>query len=253
MPRAIRPGLPLARFDQRVLGEAPGIVGVDEAGRGAWAGPVTAAAVRVEAAAYASRTFRQALAEANDSKRIDPDVRQALFDTLQRLAAEGTLAIAVGWASCIEITRHNILGATALAMRRAVEALGPCPLRTADALPLFEPNPDATAYRLHLDGLPLRRLPWEHQAYVQGDSRSLAIALASIVAKVSRDRHMKALETRYPGYAFARNKAYPTPAHREGLRQLGPCPEHRPQFLRKFFQREGQPPGQAERSTAGAD
>ncbi|MGF1448501.1 MAG: ribonuclease HII [Opitutales bacterium] len=244
MPREIRPGLRLARFDQSVLDDAPGIVGVDEVGRGAWAGPVTAAAVRVERHAYASPGFRKAVALANDSKTLPLPRREALFTTLEALATDGLIAFAVGWSSCMEIDRHNILGATTLAMRRAVELLPNCPLEPADSLPLFQNGHKRTCYRLHVDGLPVRALPWRHKAYTKGDSKSLAIALASIVAKVTRDRHMTRLDRAHPGYDFAQNNAYPTEAHQQGLRQLGPCPEHRAKFLRKFNAREGPLPAQ---------
>ncbi|MGF1483574.1 MAG: ribonuclease HII [Opitutales bacterium] len=238
MARKVRPGLRLARFDRSVLGDAPGIVGVDEVGRGAWAGPVTAAAVRIARTTYALPAFRETVAEANDSKVLSLQQREALFGTLERLAGEKQIAFTVGWASCTEIGQHNIVGATVIAMRRAIEALDACPLAGAEDLPLFQQQPAECPYRLHIDGLPLRKLPWRHEAYTQGDSKSLAIALASIVAKVTRDRHMTHLDKAHPGYGFARNKAYPAPTHLAGLRQLGPCSEHRAAFLRKFYERE---------------
>ncbi len=188
----------------------PGAVlaGVDEAGRGCLAGPVVAGAVEIAEADLAPLA-EGPLALANDSKQLTPKRREALFETI---AHHPAIRWGVGMASAQEIDRINILNATHLAMRRAVEAL---PSRPAHAL---------------VDGLPVRRLPVPHTALVKGDAHSLLIACASIVAKVTRDRLCADLDRRWPGYGFAAHKAYGTKAHLEALRRLGPCPEHRQTF-----------------------
>lgn len=184
------------------------LAGVDEAGRGCLAGPVVAGAVEIAEADLAALAAGP-LDKANDSKRLSPRLREALFETLVHLP---NVRWGVGMASAAEIDRLNILNATHVAMRRALEAL--------PALP---------AYAL-VDGLPVRGLPVPHTALVKGDASSLLIACASIVAKVTRDRLCSDLDVRFPGYGFATHKAYGTKAHLAALRRLGPCPEHRRSF-----------------------
>lgn len=181
------------------------IAGLDEAGRGALAGPVAAAAVvlPLEAPDLAAR-----LAGVDDSKRLPPEVRTRLAQRIRETA----VAAAVGMASPAEIDALGIVAATRLAMRRAIAAL-----------PL---EPD----HLLLDWLRLPEVPLPQTALPQGDSRALSIAAASILAKVSRDALMEQLDTEYPGYGFARHKGYATAAHRDALRRLGPSPVHRRSF-----------------------
>ena len=173
------------------------LAGVDEAGRGCWAGPVVAAAV-VLPDAWAPDGL-------DDSKKLSPARREALFAAIR--------AGALGWAACAvpagEIDRVNILRATLGAMSRAVARL---------RIP-----PDLVL----VDGNRLPDLPVPAQAIVGGDGASAAIAAASIVAKVLRDRVMTAWERHYPGYGFAAHKGYGAAAHREALERLGPCPLHR--------------------------
>lgn len=144
----------------------------------------------------------------NDSKRLTPSARQQAYD---RIMASGA-AVGIGSASHEEITETDILRATHTAMRRAIVA---CPTR-----------PDY----LLIDGRPVPLLPVPSVAIVGGDSISVSIAAASIVAKVTRDRLMDELAGDYPGYGFESNKGYPTPDHLEALRRLGPCPIHRAHF-----------------------
>ena len=182
------------------------IAGVDEAGRGAWAGPVVAAAVILP---LDRRDLARALRGVNDSKLLTPHQRARLFDRIQAVA----LAVGVGGAGPGEIDRDGIMAATRAAMQRAVAML-PLP-------------PDA----LLIDALDLSSvvpLPQRHLNY--GDSTSLSIAAASIIAKVSRDRAMAALEARHPGYGFARHKGYGTAAHRAALHQQGVSEQHRASF-----------------------
>ncbi len=176
------------------------IAGVDEAGRGPLAGPVSAAAVILD-----PRRPIQGLA---DSKKLSPKRREALADEIRDRA----LAYAVAWASVEEIDTINILQASLLAMQRAVGAL-----TIAPELVLVDGNrcPD-------LD-IPAR-------AVIGGDATEAAISAASILAKVARDRLMVKLDEQFPGYGFASHKGYPTRAHLEGLRRLGACPQHRRTF-----------------------
>jgi ribonuclease HII len=176
--------------------------GVDEAGRGPLAGPVAAAAVVLPS--------RYRLPGLDDSKRVPERRRGELFDRLIR----DCLAYGVGTASVEEIEARGIVPATFLAMRRALEQV--------------QPPPDF----LLVDGFALPGVDARQLALPGGDRRSISIAAASILAKVTRDRLMVELDGVYPGYGFARHKGYGTPAHLEAIRELGPCPAHRPSFLK---------------------
>ncbi len=179
------------------------IAGIDEAGRGPWAGPVVAAAVILE-----ERTLPEDLAHRiDDSKAVARDERAELFALLPLYALIG-----VGEASVEEIDAMNILRATLLAMRRAVERL---PVKPAVALVDGNTPPDLRC--------PVRTV-------VAGDSLSLSIAAASIVAKVTRDHRMAGLARAHPGYGWENNAGYGTPEHRQGLVRLGVTPYHRRSF-----------------------
>lgn len=176
------------------------VAGVDEAGRGPLAGPVVAAAVILD-----DENPIEGLA---DSKQLTERARERLFDEIRAKA----LCCSIAEASVDEIDTLNILQATLLAMRRAVEGLR---LRPAKVL---------------VDGnrLPVLRVPAE--AIVQGDARVQAISAASILAKVHRDRLCLALHEAHPQYGFAAHKGYATPEHLEALREHGPCRHHRRSF-----------------------
>lgn len=182
------------------------VAGLDEAGRGALAGPVVAAAVIVpldDAARLA------ALAGVNDSKQLSATVRERYFD----LITANALTYGIGSASAQFIDAHGIIAATRQAMHEALTRL------------------DTPAAYLLIDGrIRLPRINLPQQSIVRGDSRSISIAAASILAKVTRDREMVALDARYPHYSFARHKGYGTAAHCQALDQHGPCPAHRRSF-----------------------
>lgn len=185
------------------------VFGVDEAGRGAWAGPVTAAAVCLDPdAPNLSR-----LEGVNDSKQLSARARAELIGRIQASA----LAWGIGMATHAEIDSYGIVPATCLAMRRALDA-------AASAFTAVH------ADYLLLDSIrwPERTLPYE--AIVRGDQRSLSIAAASILAKVWRDDYMTQLDLTYPGYQFARHKGYGTATHRAALEALHPSPVHRLSF-----------------------
>ena len=177
-----------------------GVAGIDEVGRGPWAGPVLAAAVVLDRAAIPDGI--------DDSKALAKDQREALFEALRLSGA----AIGVGAASVAEIETLNILGASLLAMRRAAVALGCRP-----GLALVDGN------RAPALACPVRTL-------IGGDAISASIAAASIVAKVTRDRLMARLALCHPGYGWERNAGYGTAEHRRALARLGPSPHHRRTF-----------------------
>jgi ribonuclease HII len=182
------------------------VAGLDEAGRGAIAGPVVAAAVILP---LDRPELRQQLAQVNDSKQLTSTRREATFDLIVAYA----LTSGVGRSSAAEIDQMGIMAANRLAMRRAIAQLDP--------VPQF----------LLLDGrmrLPAVVLP--QRAIVRGDTLSLSIAAASILAKVSRDREMIALDEQYPLYGFRYHKGYCTRAHEAALQVHGPCPRHRHTF-----------------------
>ena len=180
------------------------ICGVDEAGRGPLAGPVCAAAVILHPG--------QRIEGVNDSKKLTPKKREALYEVILQEA----LCCSIAWASEEEIDQLNILRATFLAMNRAVEGL-----KIQPDFVLVDGNQDP--------GLGIETLP-----LVKGDSLSLSIGAASILAKVTRDRYMLELDQQYPQYGFQKHKGYPTAQHYAALRQYGPSPVHRLTFLKKM-------------------
>lgn len=179
------------------------VAGIDEAGRGPWAGPVVAAAAILDP----DRLPAKLAARLDDSKKLKRTVREELLTAL-----EGCADIGVGMADIAEIDRLNILQATMLAMQRAVASL-----------------PHLPEYAL-IDGNRAPDLPVPAQTVVKGDSRCLSIAAASIVAKVTRDRIMDTLAQEHPGYGWERNAGYGTAEHRAALERLGVTPHHRRSF-----------------------
>ena len=198
-------GVDLWELENAVHGEGYGVVcGVDEAGRGPLAGPVCAAAVILP---------RGLVIEGlNDSKKLTEKRRESLYGEITSSAE----AYGIAFASVEEIEKLNILGATYLAMNRAIAALG----REID-LALIDGNRNAG-------------IEYPSRTVVKGDSLCASIAAASVLAKVTRDRYMTELDERYPGYGFAKHKGYGTKAHYAAIRELGASPVHRPSFLRKM-------------------
>lgn len=225
----------LQLYDRDRLDEVTWLVGIDEAGRGALAGPVVAGACVLSRGFFEQTTAVERSALINDSKQLSAESRDGQFALLHELREEGLLDFDVGVGSVEEIASLNILGATRLAMRRAVEALATrakdweLPAEAA-AGPLFGPAP----VRLLVDGSPLKPFPYAHEGLVKGDGTSLSVAMASIAAKVTRDREMVRLADSHPEYGFDRHKGYGTAAHRTALERWGACGEHRALFLRKF-------------------
>ena len=180
------------------LGMAP-VAGVDEAGRGPWAGPVVAAAVILDPGRIPDNI--------DDSKALDEDGRAFLYNRIIKVADWG-----VGIAEIDRIDRDNILGATLWAMGEAVAAL-----KSKPKLVL-------------IDGNKAPRLAMETRTIVKGDAKCLSISAASIIAKVTRDRIMMALARDFPGYGFERHKGYGTPEHQAAINKLGVCALHRRSF-----------------------
>ena len=181
------------------------ICGVDEAGRGPLAGPVCAAAIILKP--------NDIIEGVNDSKKLSEKKREALYDVIKARAA----AYSIAFASVEEIEELNILNATMLAMKRAVEGL-----------------PKAADYAI-IDGNKIPDLSIPCSAIVKGDANSMSIAAASILAKVTRDRLMLEYDKEYPQYMFAKHKGYGTRVHIQAIREYGPCPIHRMSFLKKIL------------------
>lgn len=182
--------------------EGKRIAGLDEVGRGPWAGPVVAAAVVLP-----RRLPSRLRAALDDSKRVKPLLRAELAASLLELAE-----VSLGRAEVAEIDALNILQASHLAMQRAFDGLAEAP------------------HAALVDGNRLPALSCPAEALVGGDGLSLSIAAASIVAKVARDREMAELADIHPGYGWERNAGYGTAEHRQGLKLLGPCTQHRRSF-----------------------
>jgi ribonuclease HII len=181
------------------------VAGLDEAGRGAWAGPVVAAAVVLP---LDQAELGSALGGVRDSKQLSPATRETLFDVICQVA----VGVGVGVSAPAVIDRDGILPATRRAMQQALSRLSPQP------------------GCLILDYVRLTNVSLPQVAFPKADARSFSVAAASIVAKVTRDRLMGLLDERYPGYGFARHKGYGTAVHRAALANLGPTPIHRMSF-----------------------
>ncbi len=177
------------------------IAGIDEAGRGALAGPVVAAAVILP------EKFRHR--RLNDSKQLAPELRESIYTDL---TSNAEVFWGVGIVDSMEIDTINILGATHKAMHIALQGLA------------------ATPEHVLVDGLPVSPFPFPQTAIVDGDCHSLTIAAASVIAKVTRDRMMRDFCQRFPQYCFGQHKGYGTELHLTRLHQLGPCPIHRRSF-----------------------
>lgn len=193
------------------------VAGLDEAGRGAWAGPVCAAAVvlPLELPDLCDR-----LQDVRDSKQLTPLQREQLLPIVRKVAE----AVGVGWATPAEVDALGVVPATRRAMVRAVAGL------------------QASADVALIDHLEVPDLGLPQRAFPKADARCLSVAAASIVAKVERDQLMVAFEEDFPGYGFARHKGYGTAAHREALSRLGPSPIHRMSWrpLQEVDQPEGE-------------
>jgi ribonuclease HII len=198
--------MPTLEFEQELWtsGYYP-VAGVDEAGRGCWAGPVVAAAVVLRPEVVDQPEVLEGI---DDSKRLTPRRREALRARIEQLAA----GVGVGMVPAFLIDAIGIMNATRLAMELAILALPDLP------------------QALLIDAVKLPAVPRRQLALIRGDSLSYSIAAASIIAKTTRDRHMAALEQQSGRYGFADHKGYGTPSHRTALDRWGPCDQHRFSF-----------------------
>lgn len=193
-------------FEKEALAKGyKAVCGVDEAGRGPLAGPVCAAAVILPDGVIIDGV--------NDSKKLSEKKRESLFDVIR----EQALSYSIAYATVDEIEEINILNATMLAMRRAIDGL------------------EIKADYAMIDGNKIPPIDIDAECIVKGDAKSMSIACASILAKVSRDRLLYKYAEEYPMYGFDKHKGYGTAAHREAILKYGPCPYHRKSFLKKLY------------------
>jgi ribonuclease HII len=209
MPRKIDPALlppaPNLQFEQALWKSGIAhVAGIDEAGRGALAGPVAVGVVILPK----QRDLGQILSGVRDSKQLTPQARQNWLEAIEETA----LSCQVGFASAEEIDELGIMSATRLAARRALEETTPAP------------------QHLLIDWISLSETGLPETSLAKGDSRSLSIACASIAAKVRRDEYLRELDGQYPGYGFASHKGYGTKRHLAAIHKLGPCTIHRRSF-----------------------
>jgi len=189
------------------------IVGVDEAGRGPLAGDVYAAAVLLPHGVIIDGL--------DDSKKLSEKTRERLFDEITDVAT----AYAISIAAVAEIAEHNILGATFLAMNRAIR----------DVVAQLAKNEVTDGFLALIDGNTTRGIVFPSRCVIGGDEKCASIAAASILAKVSRDRYMRQMDAIYPQYGFAKHKGYGTPLHRTAILEHGATPLHRELYLRKIL------------------
>lgn len=193
-------------FEKEALAKGyKSVCGVDEAGRGPLAGPVCAAAVILPEGVIIDGV--------NDSKKLSEKKRESLFDVI----IEQALSYSIAYATVDEIEEINILNATMLAMRRAIDGL------------------NIKADYAMIDGNKIPPIDIDAECIVKGDAKSMSIACASILAKVSRDRLLYKYAEEYPMYGFDKHKGYGTKVHREAILKYGPCPYHRKSFLKKLY------------------
>lgn len=193
-------------FEKEALAKGyKSVCGVDEAGRGPLAGPVCAAAVILPEGVIIDGV--------NDSKKLSEKKRESLFDVIK----EQAMSYSIAYATVDEIEEFNILNATMLAMRRAIDGL------------------DIKADYAMIDGNKIPPIDIDAECIVKGDAKSMSIACASILAKVSRDRLLYKYAEEYPMYGFDKHKGYGTKVHREAILKYGPCPYHRKSFLKKLY------------------
>lgn len=195
----------LWQFEEALASDYVYVAGIDEAGRGPLAGPVVAAAVILPK--------HLEILGVNDSKKLSEPKREALYDLIK----ENALAVGVGIVDNHTIDEINILNATKLAMKQAVEAL--------------EPQPEM----LLIDAVVLADISIKQESIIKGDAKSISIAAASIIAKVTRDRMIKAYDEKYPEYGFASHKGYGTKQHTEAIRKYGPLDIHRKTFIKTLI------------------
>lgn len=219
-----------------------GLIGVDEAGRGCLAGPVVAGAMYLKPKFFLLSWGELNLPRITDSKKMTKEQREKALETLQTLKQADYLDFSQGLANVEEIEHFNILGATRLAMQRAIDKVVGDSLRPEKNSVVQE---DLFSHKgavlktslapILLDGRPMKKFPYRHQGLIGGDGKSMAIAMASIIAKVFRDKLMTSASLEYPYYQWDKNMGYGTVVHREAVKKHGSCILHRQLFLRKIL------------------
>lgn len=222
----------LLDFDRERL--TTGIIGLDEAGRGALAGPVSVGAVLLTRENYDFLKEQEVINEVKDSKLIPENRRYEIFDIIKNWAQAGALHYVSYLGSTEEIAALNITGSTVFAMNHCINKLLQNLPKSQHPAEL-ELLATGSEVRILTDGKPFKGLNYPHEANIGGDNKSLAIALASIVAKCTRDLHMVNLAKNYPNYGLEVHKGYGTLKHRKALRELGPTPAHRAKFIEKIL------------------
>lgn len=212
----------LQEHDAKLMPQAGALIGLDEVGRGALAGPVFTAACIVKEDFYGKEVNLRLTSGFRDSKKMSATKREDAFEKLTYFKKIGSVDFEITSASVQEIESLNISGATRLSLNRSLKAL-------------FKRHPFREQTLILMDGKPLKDFPHAHQAIVGGDDLSLAIACASILAKVARDRVMHVLGDQFPCYGWQKNKGYGTKLHRKQILFSGACSEHRALFLRKIL------------------
>ena len=210
----------LQEHDFKLFKRTDYLIGIDEVGRGALAGPVMATAFRLQNDSLEDVEFLEKTVQVRDSKKMSIKAREKTALYMERFKASDLIDFESAEASVQEIKELNILNAATLAMERALKGL------------LKRIQKDARLIIL-VDGKPLKNFLYEHEAIIGGDNQSLSIALASVMAKVNRDQYMTEQGQKFPHFQFHRNKGYGTKVHRKSLREYGACEMHRELFVEK--------------------
>ena len=212
----------LQEYDAKLMGQTGSLIGLDEVGRGALAGPVFTAACLIKADFFKNKENLTLTANFRDSKKMSINMREQAYQHLIHLKKKGSVDFEITSASVEEIKTLNISGATRLSLDRSLKAV-------------FERNLSSAQSVILVDGKHLKDFPYIYKAIVGGDNQSLAIACASILAKVKRDRFMESLGKQFPCCNWQKNRGYGTKFHREQIKLVGSCSEHRTLFLRKIL------------------
>ena len=212
----------LQDHDSVLIKNYRGIIGLDEVGRGALAGPLVVAACHINTNLFHSKQILEISKEFKDSKKMSENKREMAFKYLDQLKNANFIHYTIAFASVEEIDALNISVATKNAFERSLILLKSKLKSIHD-------------YLILIDGLPLKDFTFKHKSIISGDNKSFAIACASILAKVTRDRHMESLCKDIPDYKFSKNKGYGTIEHRNALRSYGPCTHHRKKFIRRIL------------------
>jgi len=212
----------LQEHDIQLTEKHEGLIGVDEVGRGALAGPVFVVACYIKSGFFKVDSNIELTLNFRDSKRMSKNKRDVAFEIINELKNQGWVDYVIATSSVEVIESKNISGATRQAFTDAL-------IRLTNNLE------NVTDYLILIDGNPLKDFLFPHESMVRGDDRSLVVSMASILAKVSRDRYMEELACNFPGYLWEQNKGYGTYLHRNAIKKIGASSQHRMLFLRKIL------------------